>query len=58
MLTSLVKRSAENGPGKGFFKLAEQEHFFDPSRQDEMDFWQEQVRKAHDRYKRTRPGRE
>ncbi|KRE50939.1 hypothetical protein ASG92_26320 [Arthrobacter sp. Soil736] len=53
MLTSLVKRMAENGPGKGFFKLAEQEHFFDPSRQDEMDFWQEQVGKAHERYRRA-----
>ncbi|GAA4034218.1 hypothetical protein GCM10023063_17730 [Arthrobacter methylotrophus] len=55
MLTSLVKRSDENGPGRGFFKLAEQEHFFDPSAQDEMEFWQEQVGKAHDRYKRARP---
>lgn len=54
MLTSLVKLSTENGPGKGFFKLAQQEHFFDPSRQEEMDFWQEQVGKAHDRYKRGR----
>ncbi|MET4144100.1 hypothetical protein [Arthrobacter sp. UYCo732] len=55
MLTSLVKRTDENGPGQGFFKLAEQEHFFDPSRQDEMDFWQEQVGKAHERYRRGTP---
>lgn len=55
MLTSLVKLSTENGPGKGFFKLAEQEHFFDPSTQDEMDFWQDQVGKAHERYRRTTP---
>jgi hypothetical protein len=54
MLTSLVKLSAENGPGQGFFKLAEKEDFFDPSKRDELDFWQEQVGKAHDRYRRGR----
>ena len=52
MLTALVKRTVENNPGKGFFKLAEQEHFFDPATRDELDFWQEQVGKAHDRYAR------
>lgn len=54
MLTSLVKLTAENGPGKGFFKLAEKEHFFDPATRDELEFWQEQVGKAHDRYRRGR----
>jgi hypothetical protein len=57
MLTSLVKLTGENGPGKGFFKLAEKEHFFDPAERDELDFWQEQVGKAHERYMRGRPGR-
>jgi hypothetical protein len=54
MLTSLVKLTGENGPGKGFFKLAEKEDFFDPAKQEELDFWQEQVGKAHDRYRRGR----
>jgi hypothetical protein len=57
MLTSLVKLTGENGPGKGFFKLAEKEHFFDPAKRDELDFWQEQVGKAHDRYKQGRRAR-
>ncbi len=56
MLTALVKRTAENGPGKGFFTLAEKEHFFDPAARDELDFWQEQVGKAHDRYRRVLRG--
>lgn len=56
MLTSLVKRTTENGPGQGFFKLAEKEHFFDPAERDELDFWQEQVGKTHDRYRRGRQG--
>lgn len=55
MLTSLVKLGTDNGPGAGFYTLAEREHFFDPSHHDEMDFWQDQVGKAHDSYRRTTP---
>lgn len=58
MLTSLVKLTGENGPGQGFFKLAEKEHFFDPAKRDKLEFWQEQVAKAHDRYRRGRRARQ
>lgn len=54
MLTSLVKLTGENHPGKGFFTLAQQEGLFDPSTQDEMEFWQEQVGKVHEHHRRAR----
>lgn len=56
MLTSLVKLTGENMPGQGFFKLADEEDFFDPDSRDQMDFWQEQVGLAHDCYRRGGPG--
>ena len=56
MLTSLVKLTGENMPGQGFFKLAQEEGFFDPGERDQLDFWQWQVGLAHDAYRRGGPG--
>lgn len=56
MLTSLVKLSGENYPGKGFFTLAAQEDFYDGV-EPELDFWQRQVGLAHDANRRTRAAR-
>lgn len=56
MLTSLVKLSGENYPGKGFFTLAAQEGLYDGV-EPEMDFWQRQVGLAHETHRRVRPGR-
>lgn len=53
MLTSLVKLSGENYPGKGFFTLAEQEGLYDPS-EPELEFWSRQVSMAHQAHKRAR----
>ena len=56
MLTSLVTLAGGNkNPGKGFFTLAEQEGFYDPARDDELGFWQGQVRLAHEADKQYRP---
>lgn len=57
MLTSLVKLTGENHPGQGFFTLAEQEDQYDPKTEPQMDFWQRQVRLAHEANKRVRPAR-
>jgi hypothetical protein len=56
MLTSLVKLTGENYPGKGFFTLAEQEGLYDPKSEPEMDFWQRQVGLTHEANRRSRPG--
>ena len=56
MLTSLVKLSGENYPGKGFFTLAAQEGLYDGV-EPEMDFWSRQVGLAHAAHRRVRPGR-
>lgn len=56
MLTSLVKLSGENYPGKGFFTLAAQEDLYDGT-EPELDFWQRQVRLAHEAHRRSRPVR-
>jgi hypothetical protein len=56
MLTSLVKLSGENYPGKGFFTLAKQEGLYDGV-EPEMDFWSRQVGLAHSAHRRVRPGR-
>lgn len=54
MLTSLVKLSGENYPGKGFFTLAEQEGLYDPS-EPELEFWSHQVSMAHQSHRPVRP---
>lgn len=53
MLTSLVKLSGENYPGKGFFTLAEQEGLYNPA-EPELEFWSRQVSLAHQAHKRAR----
>jgi hypothetical protein len=53
MLTSLVKLSGVNHPGKGFFTLAVQEGLYD-SVEPEMDFWSRQVGLAHAAHRRVR----
>lgn len=55
-LTSLVKLSGQNYPGKGFFTLAAQEDLYDGI-EPELDFWSRQVRLTHDAHKRQRPVR-
>lgn len=56
MLTSLVKLSGENYPGKGFFTLAAQEGLYDGI-EPELDFWAKQVGLAHAAHKRGQAGR-
>lgn len=56
MLTSLVKLSGENYPGKGFFTLAQQEGLYDPA-EPELEFWQRQVGLAHQAHRPVRPSR-
>lgn len=53
MLTSLVKLSGENYPGKGFFTLAQQEGLYNPE-MPELEFWSKQVSLAHQAHKRAR----
>jgi len=53
MLTSLVKLSGENYPGKGFFTLAQQEGLYN-TEMPEMAFWSQQVGLAHQAHKRVR----
>lgn len=55
MLTSLVKLSGENHPGKGFYTLAAQEGLYDGV-EPEMDFWAKQVGLAHAAHRKSRPG--
>jgi hypothetical protein len=57
MLTSLVKLTGENYPGKGFFTLAEQEGLYDPRSEPEVEFWQRQVGLAHQAHRPIRPSR-
>jgi hypothetical protein len=56
MLTSLVKLSGQNHPGKGFFTLAAQEGLYDGI-EPELDFWSRQVGLTHAAHKRGRPSR-
>ncbi len=56
MLTSLVKLSGENNPGKGFFTLAAQEGLYDGV-EPELEFWQRQVGLTHEAHRRVRPAR-
>lgn len=56
MLTSLVKLSGQNHPGKGFFTLAAQEDLYDGV-EPEMDFWARQVGLTHAAHKRGRAAR-
>jgi hypothetical protein len=56
MLTSLVKLSGENYPGKGFFTLAQQEGLYNPE-MPELEFWSKQVSLAHQAHQRVRPAR-
>lgn len=53
MLTSLVKLSGQNHPGKGFFTLAAQEGLYDGV-EPELDFWSRQVGLAHAAHRRVR----
>lgn len=57
MLTSLVKLTGENYPGKGFFTLAQQEGLYDPMAEPEVEFWQRQVGLAHQAHQPVRPSR-
>lgn len=56
MLTSLVKLSGGNHPGKGFFTLAEDKGLYSPDMPEDA-FWSQQVALAHQAHKRVRPGR-
>jgi hypothetical protein len=56
MLTSLVKLSDCNRPGKGFFTLAADKGLYNPDIPQDA-FWWEQVSLAHEVHKRVRPVR-
>lgn len=56
MLTSLVKLSGVNYPGKGFFTLAADADFWDGI-EPETEFWSRQVGLAHDAHPRGLAGR-
>lgn len=56
MLTSLVKLSGANHPGKGFFTLAADKGLYNPEVPEDA-FWTQQVALAHEAHKRVRPVR-
>lgn len=56
MLTSLVKLSGVNHPGKGFFTLAADKGLYNPDLPEDA-FWTQQVGLAHQAHKRVRPAR-
>jgi hypothetical protein len=56
MLTSLVKLSGVNHPGKGFFALAADKGLYSPEVPEDA-FWSQQVALAHQTHKRARPVR-
>lgn len=54
MLTSLVKLSGVNHPGKGFFTLAADKGLYNADLPEDA-FWTQQVGLAHRAHKRVRP---
>ncbi|QOT19269.1 hypothetical protein [Paenarthrobacter sp. YJN-5] len=56
MLTSLVKLSGGNHPGRGFFTLASSKGLYAPDVPEDA-FWSDQVRRAHEAHRRVRPVR-
>lgn len=54
MVSSVVKLSASDGPGEGFYSLAEYLGHLESgaSRDRKFEFWAEQLRLTHDHYRR------
>jgi hypothetical protein len=54
MLSSVVKLSAEDGPGAGFYALGEHLGHLEPgaAKERKIEFWSEQLALTHDHYKR------
>lgn len=54
MVSSVVKLSASDGPGEGFYSLAEHLGHLEPgvSRDRKSEFWAEQLTLTHDHYRR------
>lgn len=54
MLSSVVKLSASDGPGEGFYALADHLGHLeqDASRDRKFEFWVEQLKLTHDHYRR------
>ncbi|MFJ6003452.1 hypothetical protein [Arthrobacter sp. NPDC092385] len=54
MVSSVVKLSASNGPGEGFYLLAEHLGHLEPGASGERrsEFWAEQLKLTHDHYRR------